>query len=240
MAGLYENKNAGDPTKWLPDPDRSQQRRVPRRRRRACNARADLRRRRQKHKLSFYYDNQGRIWDDSRPPSRPSPPWPTASRCCSLAQVGWTSTMTNKLLVEGALRQPRRGVRQPVPGGGQHLPRAHSGHRADHAACSTAARAATAARARSSATARRRSTRLSGVGVVRHRLALVQGGCHRHVGADAQLVADQHVGAALPLHQRRADAVHAVRAGRARHGLEGRSARSASSSRTAGRSTGSR
>ena len=36
---------------------------------------------------------------------------------------------------------------------------------------------------------------------------------------DRERVAHQHLGDAVPLHQRRADAVHDVRAGRERHGL---------------------
>ena len=64
VAGLYVNKNAGDPTKWLPDPDRTQQG-VFRVTQKGGNARVTWQAA-QKHKFSFYYDDQGRIWDDSR------------------------------------------------------------------------------------------------------------------------------------------------------------------------------
>ncbi len=99
VAGLYENKNAGDPTKWLPDPDRSK-RGVFLVDQKGVNLRLTSQLA-AKHKLSFFYDNQGRVWDDSRPTISPESTVAYRFPVLNLAQVGWTSTLTSKLLVEG-------------------------------------------------------------------------------------------------------------------------------------------
>ena len=131
VAGLYENRNAGDPTKWLPDPDRSKR----------GVFRVDAEGREPAPHLaaggrstSCRSSTTTRGASGTTAARRISPESTVAYRfpVLNLAQVGWTSTMTSKLLRRGALRQPRRGVRQPVPGRGQHLPRAHPGHRAEH------------------------------------------------------------------------------------------------------------
>jgi hypothetical protein len=105
VAGLYVNRNAGDATKWLPDPDRSQQG-VFRVKQNMGNGRVTYQAA-QKHKLSFFYDDQTRDWDDSRATISPESTVAYRFPTLNLLQAGWTSTMTNRLLLEA--RYGRRG-----------------------------------------------------------------------------------------------------------------------------------
>ena len=98
IAGLYVNRNAGDPTKWVPDPDRSQ-RGVFRVTQKGVNTRITWQAA-AKHKVSLFYDNQGRIWDDSRPSISPESTVAYRFPVLRLGQAAWTSTATNKLLFE--------------------------------------------------------------------------------------------------------------------------------------------
>ena len=100
IAGLYLNRNAGDPSKWVPDSPRDLDARGVFR---VVQKGANLRLTSQlapKHKFSVYYDNQGRIWDDSRPSISPESTVAYRFPVLKLAQAAWTSTLTNKLLVE--------------------------------------------------------------------------------------------------------------------------------------------
>jgi hypothetical protein len=99
VAGLYENRNAGDPTKWLPDPDPSK-RGVFQVNQKGVNLRLTSQLA-AKHKVSLFYDNQGRIWDDSRPAISPESTVAYRFPVLNLGQVGYTGTLTSKLLVEG-------------------------------------------------------------------------------------------------------------------------------------------
>ena len=64
IAGLYYNDNEADPTKWLYQEDRSR-RGFFSLEQNAINTRFTWQAA-SKHKMSFYYDNQSRIWDDTR------------------------------------------------------------------------------------------------------------------------------------------------------------------------------
>jgi hypothetical protein len=100
VAGLYQNRNAGDPSKWVPDSPRDLDARGVFR---VVQKGVNLRLTSQlapKHKLSLYYDNQGRIWDDSRPSISPESTVAYRFPVLRLAQAAWTSTLTSKLLVE--------------------------------------------------------------------------------------------------------------------------------------------
>jgi hypothetical protein len=105
IAGLYYNKNEGDPTKWLYEQD-------PSRRgffgleQNGINTRLTWQAA-QKHKLAIYYDNQSRIWDDTRAGVSPESAVAYRFPVLNLAQTSWTSPLTNKLLVE--VRYARRG-----------------------------------------------------------------------------------------------------------------------------------
>jgi hypothetical protein len=99
VAGLYENRNAGDASKWLPDPDTSK-RGVFQVNQKGVNLRLTSQLA-AKHKISLFYDNQGRIWDDSRPAISPESTVAYRFPVLNLGQVGYTGTLTSKLLVEG-------------------------------------------------------------------------------------------------------------------------------------------
>jgi hypothetical protein len=98
VAGLYVNRNAGNAASWLPDPDRSQQG-VFRVKQNGGNGRVTYQAS-QKHKFSFYYDDQTRDWDDSRATISPESTVAYRFPTLRLAQGGYTATLTNKLLVE--------------------------------------------------------------------------------------------------------------------------------------------
>jgi hypothetical protein len=98
VAGLYANRNAGDASKWVPDPDFSQ-RGVFRVNQKGVNTRLTWQAA-ERHKFSAFYDNQGRIWDDSRATISPESTVAYRFPVLDIKQVGWTSTMTNRLLLE--------------------------------------------------------------------------------------------------------------------------------------------
>jgi hypothetical protein len=101
VAGLYVNRNAGDATKWLPDPDPSQQG-VFKVTQNMWNARVTYQAA-QKHKFSFYYDDQTRNWDDSRATISPESTVAYRFPTLRLMQGGYTAALSNKLLVEARL-----------------------------------------------------------------------------------------------------------------------------------------
>jgi hypothetical protein len=105
IAGLYVNKNAGDASKWVPERDLTQ-RGVFSLNQKGVNLRLTGRAG-ERHKYSIFYDNQGRIWDDSRPTISPESTVAYRFPVLNLGQVGWTSTLTNKLLLEA--RYGKRG-----------------------------------------------------------------------------------------------------------------------------------
>jgi len=98
VAGTYANKNAGDPTKWLYDPDLSQQsvfqitqRSVSTRLTWQASAR---------NKFTGYYDTQTRNWDDNVVNVSPEAITMWRFPRLGLTQAAWTSPVTNKLLLE--------------------------------------------------------------------------------------------------------------------------------------------
>ena len=105
IAGLYYNKNEGDPTKWLYEADTTR-RGFFSLEQNGVNLRLTSQLA-QKHKVSFYYDNQSRIWDDTRAGVSPESAVAYRFPVLNLAQAAWTAPMTNKLLLEA--RYARRG-----------------------------------------------------------------------------------------------------------------------------------
>jgi hypothetical protein len=105
VAGVYANKNAGDPTKWTLDPDPTQ-RGVFFVRVNSANTRLTWQAA-EKHKLSFFYDNQWRTWDDGRAGVSPESFVNYRFPLNRLGQIGWTSPLTSKLLLE--VRVSNRG-----------------------------------------------------------------------------------------------------------------------------------
>jgi hypothetical protein len=105
IAGLYYNKNEGDPTKWLYEEDRTR-RAFYSLEQNGVNTRLTWQAAR-KHKIGIFYDNQVRIWDDTRAGVSPESAVAFRFPVLNLAQASWTSPMTNRLLFEG--RFARRG-----------------------------------------------------------------------------------------------------------------------------------
>src|SRR5215831_14244653 len=105
IAGQYSNLNAGDPTKWLYAPNLADQEAF-----QITQKSIGLRLTSQatpRNKFSIYADNQSRIWDDGRAgvstESRVAYRFPVLR----LIQGGWTSPISNKLLLE--VRLANRG-----------------------------------------------------------------------------------------------------------------------------------
>jgi hypothetical protein len=98
IAGLYYNANEGDATKWTYVPDTSR-RGFFGLEQNAINTRFTWQAA-QKHKISFYYDNQERNWDDTRAGVSPESAVAYRFPVLSLAQAAWTSPVTNRLLLE--------------------------------------------------------------------------------------------------------------------------------------------
>ena len=105
IAGLYYNKNEGDPTKWLYEADRSR-RGYFSLEQNGINTRFTWQAA-QKHKVALYLDNQSRIWDDTRVGVAPESAVAYRFPVLGLAQVSWTAPLTNKLLFEA--RYAHRG-----------------------------------------------------------------------------------------------------------------------------------
>jgi hypothetical protein len=99
VAGLYVNKDAGDPTKWLYNPDTGQQE--------SFSLDQDSGNGRvtwqvnPKNKVSGFYDQQRRPWNDGRPGATAEAiSWWRFPRLRT-TQASWTSPVTNRLLFEG-------------------------------------------------------------------------------------------------------------------------------------------
>jgi hypothetical protein len=105
IAGLYFNANEGDPTKWLYQEDRSR-RAFFSLNQKGINTRFTIQAA-QKHKIGIFYDNQGRIWDDTRAGVSPESVVAYRYPVLNLAQGSWTAPMTSRLLFEA--RFARRG-----------------------------------------------------------------------------------------------------------------------------------
>ncbi len=109
IAGLYYNANEGDPTKWTYVADTSR-RGFFAIEQNGVNLRLTSQIA-QKHKVSFYYDNQTRDWHDTRagvsPESAVAYPFPVLS----LAQARVDGAADEQAVVRGALRAARRSVR---------------------------------------------------------------------------------------------------------------------------------
>jgi len=105
IAGLYYNKNEGDPTKWLYEADTSR-RGFFSLEQNGINTRFTWQAT-QKHKFALYLDNQSRIWDDTRAGVSPESAVAYRFPVLGLAQGSWTAPLTSRLLLEA--RYARRG-----------------------------------------------------------------------------------------------------------------------------------
>lgn len=98
VAGRYANLNAGDPTKWTYEPNLDEQA-VFSIEQNSVNTRFTWQAA-EKHKISLYYDTQTRDWDDAVPNVSPEAMVRWRFPRLSLAQVGWASPISNRMLFE--------------------------------------------------------------------------------------------------------------------------------------------
>jgi carboxypeptidase family protein len=99
VAGIYTNLNAGDPTKWAYAPDLNDQG-VFSLNQDSANGRVTWQAA-EKHKITGFYDQQRRPWNDLRPGATlEAVSWWRFPRLRTM-QAGWTSPITSKLLFEG-------------------------------------------------------------------------------------------------------------------------------------------
>jgi hypothetical protein len=113
VGGVYENRNAGDPSKWTVDPDTSKQG-VFFVRHNSANVRLTWQAA-QKHKISLFYDNQWRTWDDGRANVSPESFVNYRFPINRLGQIGWTSPLTNTLLFEARFSNRGEGFGNQLP-----------------------------------------------------------------------------------------------------------------------------
>lgn len=126
VAGRFYNRNAGNPNVWAYDPDTSNQA-FDRTYQRAANVRLTWQAS-TRNKFNAYYDNQSRCWCNysggfAVPPSPEAMSrleWP-ANR---LATGGWTSPLTNRLLIEvrGSDRKEIYDLVDKQPDGSTNFP----------------------------------------------------------------------------------------------------------------------
>ena len=114
VGGQYANKNAGDPTKWLYDPDRNNQEIF------SLNQKNGGGRvtwqAAQKHKISGYYDQQTRPWNDLRPNAGSESASFWRFTRLRTTQLAWTSPLTSKLAARGPVVESRRELLRRVSG----------------------------------------------------------------------------------------------------------------------------
>src|SRR5215510_5664944 len=113
IAGLYYNKNEGDPTKWLYEADTSR-RGFFSLKQNGINTRFTWQAA-QKHKLALYVDNQSRVWDDTRAGVSPESAVAYRFPVLSLVQGSYTAPLTNKLLFEARFAQRGEAFGNQLP-----------------------------------------------------------------------------------------------------------------------------
>ncbi len=113
VAGTFANLNAGDPSKWLYEADRAEQS-VFSMTQNSINTRFTWQAA-QKHKVSFYFDNQTRDWDDAVPNVSPEAMVRWRFPRLSLTQASWTAPITNRLLFEARSQYKAESFRDLFP-----------------------------------------------------------------------------------------------------------------------------
>ena len=113
VAGTFANKNAGDPNSWTYEADPSQQA-VFFTKQKNVNGRLTWQAN-SRNKITFFGDNQWRDWDDSRPIHSPEATTQYDFPRLFITQMGWTSTVTNRLLLEARLQIKGEGYLDAAP-----------------------------------------------------------------------------------------------------------------------------
>ena len=114
LAGMYENKNAGDPSAWLYDPDYSKQAHY-RLSDRSVNTRLTLRAS-ERNKVGLYYQHAHRFWQQVDRLISPEAFSETQFPVKRLALGSWSSPVTNRLLLEArgmTFADSQRNERRP-------------------------------------------------------------------------------------------------------------------------------
>jgi hypothetical protein len=113
MAGLYENLNAGDPTKWNFEPDLSKQGTFyihqP-----SANTRLTWQVS-PKHKINVFYENQGRDWFNAQAAVSPEAVSHFTFDTNDLISGSWQAPLTNRLLLDVRMASHSEVYHQIIP-----------------------------------------------------------------------------------------------------------------------------
>jgi hypothetical protein len=113
LAGLYENKNAGDPTKWTYEPDLSRQAVLP-----LKQENVNLRLTWQatsRHKFTAFADFQDRLWDQMSATRSPESAQHYDFPQNRVTTVSWTSPLSSRLLLDVRASDLVQGWRDRYP-----------------------------------------------------------------------------------------------------------------------------
>jgi hypothetical protein len=113
VAGTFANKNAGNPNSWTYEADPTQQA-VFFTKQKNVNGRLTWQAN-QNNKITFFGDNQWRDWDDSRPIHSPEATTQYDFPRLFITQLGWTNTLTSRLLLEARLQIKGEGYLDAAP-----------------------------------------------------------------------------------------------------------------------------
>jgi hypothetical protein len=229
VAGIFDNKNAGNVNAWLYEPDLSSQGLFAIVQK-SANTRVTWQAN-ERNKVTGFFEKQWRTWDDGAANRAPESFTRYRFPRNQIALFGWTSPMTNRLLLEArgsyhAEIWENVGGRELLSNNDQLIPIMEQGG----AIPGLTYRSMYGAYARQEAPAIMQG---QASGVVRHRFSCVQGRLRLAAGHPHESVDGQCLRAPVPVQQRRAEPDH-----RGRHPLRvesGTCARRVSTRRTSGR-----
>jgi hypothetical protein len=113
VAGIYYNKNAGDPTKWTREPDLTRQG-VYSLRQESVNTRLTWQVA-ERHKLSAYFEHQERNWDNLTPAFSPESMTRYQFPREAIGTLSYSSPLTNKLLIDARFSHHAEVYRDYLP-----------------------------------------------------------------------------------------------------------------------------
>jgi hypothetical protein len=116
VAGIYYNKNAGDPTKWTREPDLTRQG-VYSLRQESGNLRLTWQAA-ERHKVSGYFEHQERNWDNLTPAFSPESMTRYQFPREAIAIFGYSSPLNNKLLIDARFSHHAEVYRDYLPPAG--------------------------------------------------------------------------------------------------------------------------
>jgi hypothetical protein len=119
QAGLWENKNAGDPTRWDYDPDYSRRAIQP-----LVQKSANTRLTWQitpKNKIAGFYEHQYRVWEQLTPTIAPESATKYDFPENEFVTGSYTATLTNKWLIDAKVSDIIQGWKDRYPDGGTSL-----------------------------------------------------------------------------------------------------------------------